>query len=142
MRRNLKEIRDGTKFTNSHWKALGKDKPIILVDFDHTITTKCLACNDGYSDNKVQRGAKEVLKKLHKDFRIWIFTGNYKYIDKKAELMKRKEDIRRFLIENDIPFDKILQIKPPACFIIDDRAVHHTSWYSTDKEIELRRNCV
>ena len=136
----LKEIKDGTRFTNSHWKHIGLQKPILLVDFDHTITTKCLACEDGYRDNKAQRGAKEGFIELHKKYQIWIFTGNYHLLDPKVKLMKTIEEIETFLKLYGIPFDKILQIKPPACFIIDDRAIHHTSWKRTLNEITKRES--
>jgi len=109
------------------------------VDFDHTITTKCLACKDGYKDNQAQEGAREVLTALNKDYQIWIFTGNYNYLDPDAKLQKTVAGIENFLKNHKIPFDRILQIKPPACFIIDDRAIHHTSWKNTLEEI--RRRC-
>ena len=134
----MKEITDGTPFTNSHWINLTGDKQIILVDFDHTITTKCLACKDGYKGNKAQEGVREALTALSKDYQIWIFTGNYKYLDSKAKLMKTVAGIKSFLKKHKIPFDKVLQIKPPACFIIDDRAIHHTSWKNTMNEIYRR----
>jgi len=137
----MKEIRDGTFFTNSHWKAFpsidGDDRPILLVDFDHTITTKCLVCSD-YYENGPQEGAKEALKQLSERYRIWIFTGNYNYIDPKAKLMKTAEQIDQWLRMHEIPFEKVLQTKPPACFIIDDRAIHHTSWHNTLKTIDER----
>jgi len=138
----MREIKDGTKFTGSHWKVFpsadGDSRPILLVDFDHTITTKCLACED-YTHNDVQKGCREALQELSKDFKIYIFTGNYRYIDPKAQLMKTTEDIERFLKDHQIPFHKVLQVKPPACFIIDDRAIHHTSWKRTLREITKRR---
>jgi hypothetical protein len=48
--------------------------------------------------------------------------------------------MRKFLKKHGIPFDRILQIKPPACFIIDDRAIHHTSWKSTMNTITARES--
>lgn len=137
-------INDGTPETNSHWTALKMkdggflEKHIILVDFDHTITTKCLACKDGLKNNTVQKGAKEVLTKLHETYQIWIFTGNVNHINASMEFQHSKEYIKCFLRAHEIPFDKILQIKPPAIFVIDDRAIHHKSWTNTVNEIEQR----
>jgi hypothetical protein len=139
----VKEIKDGTKWTNSHWKEFptpgGDNRPILLVDFDHTITTKCLACLD-YDKNEVQDGARDALKLLSRWYRIIVFTGNYNYIDPKAKLMKTAEQIEQWLRVHDIPFEQVLQIKPPACFIIDDRAIHHTSWSDTLGEIKRRQS--
>jgi len=134
----MREIKDGTRFTNSHWKAVGSKKPIICIDFDHTITTKCLACSDGLEGNALQVGAKEAIIELSKDFQIYIYTGSKKYIKAGNPIQRSVSDIKRFLVNNEIPFDKILQTKPPACFIIDDRAVHHASWAQTLSEIKLR----
>lgn len=145
-KRNMKdkgfEIRDGTPATNSHWKNLTGKKQIILVDFDHTITMQCLACHP-YSENldrEVQKGCREALIKLHKTYQIWIFTGNYKYLDKSCPVNRAIPAISKFLMEHGIPFDRILQVKPPACFIIDDRAIHHTSWESTFDTIMARES--
>jgi hypothetical protein len=134
------EIRDGTKESGSHWKNLTGEKQIILVDFDHTITKKCLACSDGLEDDGVQAGAREALEKLHETYQIWIFTGNYDYLDKSCPVNRTKPSIRKFLRKHKIPFDRILQIKPPAAFIIDDRAVPHTSWKIDLDTITAREN--
>jgi hypothetical protein len=130
---------DGTKETNSHWHQLEGSKPMILVDFDHVITRKCLACEDGLKNDGVQEGAKESLIALAQEFRIIIFTGNpnYKFASG-CGFGRSYEEIRAFLIKNEIPFDDIAQVKPPACFIIDDRAIHHTSWRNTMKQIARR----
>lgn len=136
----MKEIKDGTGFTWSHWKTVGSDKPIICIDFDHTITTRCLICDSPQKETVLQLGAKEVIQELSKDFQIYIFTGSAKFIKGADKYQRSVDDIKRFLIENEIPFDKILQTKPPACFIIDDRAIHHVSWHQTLREIEIRRS--
>lgn len=134
----MKEIKDGTPFTNSHWINLTGKKQIILVDFDHTITKKCLACKDGLKDDGVQEDCRAALMILSEDYQIWIYTGNYDLLGEKGSVKRSVESIRKFLEENEIPFDRILQTKPPACFIIDDRAIHHKSWFHTMKEIETR----
>lgn len=132
------EIHDGSPFTNSHWINLNGGKQIILVDFDHVITTKCLACKDGLKDDGLQDGVREALIELSKHFQIWIFTGNYDYLDANIPVKRTVKAIREFLTSHGIPFDNVLQTKPPACFIIDDRAIHHKSWKDTLAEIKRR----
>ncbi len=131
-------MHDGNKLTNSHWKNLTGAKQIILVDFDHTITTKCLACEDGLQGDGVQKGCKEALIELSKDYQIWIYTGNYDYLDSEVPVKRSPQAIAEFLAKYGIPYDRILQTKPPAVFIVDDRAIHHTSWEKTRNEIARR----
>ena len=133
----MKPIFDGTKATNSHWTQ-NEGKPIVLIDFDHTITKKCLACEDGLQNDGVQEGAKEAIEELSRDFRIWIFTGSGGHLAYAKPLQRTKSSIEAFLVRHGIPFEKVLQTKPPACFIIDDRAVHHTSWRNTMATIKKR----
>ena len=131
------KFEDGTKYTRSHWTQEDNEKPIICVDFDHTITTKCLACDDGLKGNTVQFGAIDSLKALSKYFRIWIYSGDSKYISNKS-WKSNSERIKKFLDKHGIPYDKILCTKPPAMFIIDDRAIWHRSWLETMKTIKKR----
>lgn len=136
----MKEIRDGTRNTNSHWKPLSDAKPIICIDFDHTISRKCLACEGGLVGDGLQQGAKEAIQELSKYFRIWIYSGNPKHTKHSSS---QQRDIRPFLVKYQIPYEKILQTKPLACFIIDDRAIHHTSWKRTMSEVRKRaRGCI
>lgn len=139
----MKEIQDGTEETRSHWKNFALGKPIVLVDFDHTITKQCLACHDyeeTLDSRTVQEGVAEALRKLAEKYYIIIFTGNANarnsHIPK--NLMRSKDEMAKFLRTHNIPFDDIQQTKPPACFIIDDRAIHHTSWKHTMEEIDRR----
>lgn len=139
------DIRDGTKETNSHWTwnkdTFGKQKPIILVDYNHTITKKCLGCEDGLAGDGIQEGAVDALRLLSNTFRIIIFTGNLEYVENAPKFQRSVRDIKNNLTKHGIPFDDVLQIKPPACFIIDDRAIHHKSWRETGEEITRRMKC-
>lgn len=116
--------------TGSHWdwnlKYAGK--PIICIDFDHTITTKCIACEQEGKHLVLQPGAKEAIIELHKDFFILVFTGRG----------GASKEIEEFLKANDIPFDMVRTDKPPSVFIIDDRAIHHRSWTTTMEELTDR----
>lgn len=121
----MKEIKDGTPETQSHWKQFGDDKPILCVDFHHVITTTCEACRQG-QNYTLQKGAKEALEQLSKTFRIVIFTGNPSGLSWLPT--DYKVHMEEWLRTNGIPFSQVLFTKPPACFIIDDRAIHHLSW--------------
>jgi len=131
----MKEIKDGTPETRSHWKQFGDGKPILCVDFHHVITTTCEACKDG-QEYTPQKGAKEALILLSKIFRIVIFTGNPSGISWLRP--DYKPHIVEWLKAHGIPFSEILFTKPPACFIIDDRAIHHLSWARTIQTIHER----
>ena len=127
----IKKIsKDGTKETGSHWSTVDNEKPIIAIDFDHTITKKCMACDDGLNGDGIQDGAKEGMELLSKYFRLWIYSGTHPDY--------KQRDIEGFLKEHNIVVDRILRTKPPACFIIDDRAIYHTSWTSTINQIDKR----
>ena len=128
----LVDIHDNM-FTKSHWfwpiKFLGK--PILLVDFDHTITSQCLACGDKDYDLfkcEPQPEAKKILDDLHNRYTIIIFTGR----------VSGAKQIIEYLKLYKIPFDVVQLNKPQACFIIDDRAIHHVSWLKTSQEIKRR----
>lgn len=128
------EFNDGNKETGSHWISPHKSKPIISVDFDHTITQNCVTCSDWDGKHRLQKGVKEALQKLSKDFDIVILTagGNY--------FRGYKRMVKKFLKENGIPFTRIDASKPPAVFLIDDRAIHHEGWEKTLEEINRRIN--
>ena len=61
---------DGTKETGSHWTIISDEKQIICIDFDHTISTKCMACDDKLDGDGIQEGANEAIQTLSKTFRI------------------------------------------------------------------------
>ena len=121
---------DGNKETGSHWSAVDDRKQIICIDFDHTISKKCLACDNKLTGDGIQDGAKEAIDLLSKRFRIWIYSGTHPDYEVR--------DIESFLSKYDIQVEQVLRTKPPACFIIDDRAIHHISWDNTLSEIDKR----
>jgi len=65
-----------------------------------------------------------------------IYTGAGEFWDEQH----RKDGVEDWLKKYEIPYDEIRYGKPPACFIIDDRAVHHTGWRDTLREIRRREN--
>lgn len=132
--------RDGTPQTGSHWDwdIEGYGKPIITVDFHHTITKRCSACpgedlGDTKANGEPQEGVVEALTELSKTFKIIIFTGSGNFWDK-----NQCQTIIDYLKKYGIPFDEIRFDKPPASYMIDDRALHHTSWENTLAEIKRR----
>lgn len=129
------ECADGNKVTGSHWVQF-KGQPTILIDFHHTITTKCSACKgEDHDEHSLsagvpQEGLPEALAELRKKgFQIVIYTGF-------PDLVK----VRSWLYRWGIPFDGVMPKPNQAAFIIDDRAIHHTSWTETLEEIERRSN--
>jgi len=126
-------IEDGTKETGSHWHtSYHSHKPIITVDFDHTITLNCPACPNWDGTYKLQEGVREALEKLKETFDIVILSGGGNYILNYGKIIKE------FLEAHNIPFDRIEDKKPPAVFMIDDRAIHHKGWPITLSEISQR----
>jgi len=67
---------------------------------------------------------------LSKKFTIIIFTGRRSVL--------QKIEIEDKLKTWGVPFDEVMIGKPQACFMIDDRAVHHKSWRLTLEEISNR----
>lgn len=130
----------GGREAGSHWTwdVEKRGLPILTVDFHHTITTECGACpgheGTGLCAGKPQPGTREALQRLRKRFRVVVFTG-YGSVDGTADA---KAEIGEYLTRHRIPFDEIVDGKPPACFMIDDRAVRHVSWTDTILEIEER----
>lgn len=122
--------------THRGWKISENRKPIICIDFHHTITKNCEACPDFSGEYELQEGAKEVIEELSKNFEIVIYTGNPKGLHWLP--LNYKEKIIKFLFDNDIHYDRFLATKPPACFLVDDRAITHKSWTNTMIEIKNR----
>lgn len=135
------EINDGNHKTKSHWSPfIDVDKQTICIDFHHTITKNCEACDNGCTGKYIlQDGVVEALEKLHKKFRIVIYSGDPTMCIAEGKLPRfYVESIIKFLVNNHVRFDDIQFTKPPAMFIIDDRAIHHKGWDTTLLEIERR----
>jgi len=132
--------RDGTPQTRSHWDwdIENFGKPIIQVDFHHTITERCSACpgetlGDTEANGPPQEGCIEALTELRKTFKIVIVTGSGAFWDE-----SQCQTIIDYLDEHCIPFDEIRFDKIPYAYVIDDRGVHHRSWSETLAEVRNR----
>lgn len=136
----MMEVNDGNHKTNSHWSPfVDTDKQTICIDFHHTITQNCEACGATHRDYVLQDGVVEAIQKLSKKFRIVIYSGDPTICIQEGKLPNfYRENIIKFLANNHIPFDDIFFTKPPAMFIIDDRAIHHEGWDKTLSEVERR----
>lgn len=134
-----KPVYDGTPKTGSHWRHVGvRGKPILAVDFHHVVTTRCSACpgndlGDVHTNGPPQDGVREALLELCKDFFILIYTGSGNFWSP-----EKCKSIIDYLEDHKIPYDDVRFDKPPAIFIVDDRAIHHIGWTETLEEIKRR----
>ncbi len=92
-------------------------------------------CKDEVNCRGIQSKAGTAINELGKHFEIWIFSG---MPSGSIDEDKRKRELASFLDENGIHYDRIILNKPLACFLIDDRAIHHVSWTKTLAEVKRR----
>lgn len=78
-----------------------------------------------------KHGAKEVLQRLSKKFRIIIFT---------ARIEMEREVTEKWLRENEIPYNTLIMGKPRALLYVDDFGLRFTSWETLEEEIEMLTN--
>ena len=131
---------DGTPQTGGHWDwdTEGFGKPILQVDFHHTITKRCSACpgedlGDTKANGEPQEGCAEALEELRKTFKIVIVTGSGNFWD-----ASQCQTIIDYLEQYEIPYDEIRFDKVAYAFVVDDRGLHHRSWRQTLDEIRDR----
>ena len=111
-------------------------KPVICVDFDHTMN------NASYPDiEKPIKGAKEALqeiKNLGFDIHICSCRTNHEVSASIIERLEQIKKMKKFLDDNKIPYDKILNNdKPVAYAYIDDRGIgFRDNWKETIKELK------
>jgi len=121
---------------NNKKRYIHGDIPIIAVDFDGVIVDFAFP-----GIGQIKKGAKEVLKLLKKKgCKIIIFSGRTDITFPENQDNKRYDEMLKFLIKNDIPFDDIWtgRGKLIADVYIDDKAIHFTNWIDTLKEIKRR----
>lgn len=115
----------------------------VAIDFDGVIHSY----EDGYKDGSIYGtlvpGARECITKLKKKgYKIIIHTSRIVSFETGLVSPKRLDDVRDWLIKNEVPFDSIAP-KVIAAVYIDDRAVRidpnlseSLSWESGMKKIE------
>lgn len=100
-----------------------KGKPVIAIDLDGVLMKNTSGAN--YQDP--MPNASVVVKELHKNFEIVIFTARMNGKDARNVKDIRK-NIADWCAKNDIPFDDITAVKPKALMYIDDRCLRFTNW--------------
>ena len=98
----------------------------IGIDFDGTICKK-QSYGNGLISEIPNDGASEIIKKLHKEYKIVVFTVrlNPKF---GGDIEWKKNQIEHWLNIHNIPFDEVTNNKPSAMCYIDDRAIRFTNW--------------
>jgi phosphoglycolate phosphatase-like HAD superfamily hydrolase len=116
----------------------------IMIDFDKTIYSAKSGWNDGKLEDDPFPDAKKSIEQLkNKGYEIVIFSTRAS--EKAAEEFKHNvedaiQDIKNYLINNGIYFDRITGDKIAADFYIDDKAVHikNGNWKDVISQIKKR----
>lgn len=116
-------------------------KQTIAVDFDGVIHQYSRGWQDGTIYDPPMPGAHEALERLHKRYRVSIFTTRVN-----PDMPGGNEQLKRVIdwleehgFEDGVHFDEVTHAKPPAVVYIDDRALHFTSWDQTLDELRERK---
>lgn len=118
----------------------------IMIDFDKTIYSAKSGWNDGKLEDDPFPDAKKSIEQLkNKGYEIVIFSTRAS--EKAAEEFKHNvedaiQDIKNYLTNNGIYFDRITGDKIAADFYIDDKAVHikNGNWKDVISQIKKREN--
>ena len=116
----------------------------VMIDFDKTIYSSSSGFNSGALNDKPFSGAKESIDKLKNDgYEIVIFTTRASVENAKTyayDLEDEIQNVRNYLINNGIYFDRITGDKIAADFYIDDKAVHikNGNWKDVISQIKHR----
>lgn len=116
----------------------------VMIDFDKTIYPYKDGWNDGKIDGPPYDGAKESIDQLRKKgYEIYIFStrasvGNSE--EHQEDLEDNIQNIKNYLINNGIYFDKITGDKLAADFYVDDKAVciKNGNWNDVMSQIKKR----
>lgn len=83
--------------------------------------------HDDYLNKEPMEGAIDAINKLKLEGNyIKLFTARFE---------EDREVTEQWLNENDFPYDELIMGKPQYDIIIDDRAIWHTNWENTLKQI-------
>lgn len=106
----------------------GKRFNRVMIDFDKTIYSARSGWNDGALDDEPFSGAKKSIDFLKgKGYEIVIFTSRASEENAKQfayDLEDEIQNVKNYLINNGIYFDRITGEKLAADFYIDDKVIH------------------
>jgi len=107
----------------------------ICIDFDNVI--HLMDWEPGQSIAQIEGdpvpGAKEAIALLRERYEVVVLSA-------RADSVKRKRAIARWLKEQGIVVDQITAMKLPALMYLDDRAVHfYGQWEETLRDIAAFR---
>ena len=111
-------------------------KPVVICDFDGTL------CDHMYPDiGPLKPNVKESLqeiKDLGFDIHICSCRTNLEVSVTIFDRLEQLEKMKKFLDNNEIPYDKILNNDKPVAFAyIDDRGIgFRDNWKETIKELK------
>lgn len=102
---------------------MGKRKPRICIDLDGVIHRYSKGYQDGSFYDPPTPGAKKAIDWLKEHYEIAIFTARMVPDDDRFAPVTSKEDVEKYLRDNDIYFDEVTGHKLPAVAYVDDRAI-------------------
>lgn len=98
---------------------------VIAIDFDHTIHDASRPI-EGRRMGLPIEGTKEALTKLHRRYKIIIFT---------IWKPENHQTIKDYMVYYKLPYDEVTNVKPNALAYIDDRAITFTNWKDILKQL-------
>jgi hypothetical protein len=112
----------------------------IAVDFDGVIHRYGKGWHDGTIYDEPIAGAREALARIHRRYRVVIFTirvnPDQPGHDRQRERMDEWLARHGFVVGDH--YDEITHVKPPALAYIDDRALHFLDWEQALAELGTR----
>lgn len=117
---------------NSNVVPTEKERKRIMIDFDGPIHRYSEGFKDGTIYDEPTKDAKKYIDMLKEKFEIYVFTTRVspgQWGEKEAN--KRKEEVKSWLKENDIFYEKVTSDKFGALAYIDDNGIHFKDWNST-----------
>jgi hypothetical protein len=112
----------------------------IAVDFDGVIHRYGRGWHDGTVYDEPMPGAREALARIHRRYRVVIFTTrvNPDLHGGEEQLASVEAWLERHGFIRGEHFDEITHVKVPALAYIDDRALHFTAWDTALDELAER----
>jgi len=118
----------------------GKRRYSIAVDFDGVIHRYSKGWHDGTIYDEPMEGAREALARIHRRYRVVIFTTrvNPDLHGGEQQMGRIQEWLARHGFRLGEHYDEITHVKVPALAYIDDRALHFIDWTQALDELGSR----